>query len=61
MLVHCQVGISRSATILIAFLMKEYKLRFKEAFEMVVKKRKIVDPNEGFRKELLEYEKQLFG
>jgi protein-tyrosine phosphatase len=48
---------SRSATILIAFLMKEYKLRFKEAFEMVAKKRKCVDPNEGFRKQLLEYEK----
>ncbi len=54
-LVHCQMGVSRSATILIAFLMKEFKLTYQQAFEMVSKRRKLIAPNEGFKKELLEY------
>jgi protein-tyrosine phosphatase len=55
------VGVSRSATILIAFLMREYNMRFKEALKFVTKKRIYVSPNEGFIKELETYEKQLFG
>jgi protein-tyrosine phosphatase len=49
------MGVSRSATILIAFLMKEFKLTYQQAFEMVSKRRKLIAPNEGFKKELLEY------
>lgn len=41
--------------------MKEFNLRFKEAFEMVNKKRKFISPNDGFKNQLLEYEKKLFG
>jgi len=47
------MGVSRSASVLIAFLMKEYKLRYKEAFELVNKKRKFIAPNEGFLQQLL--------
>ena len=34
-LVHCHMGVSRSATIVIAFLMNKYKIPFKEAYDRV--------------------------
>lgn len=54
-LVHCQVGASRSASILIAFLMRELNLRYQDAFNFVKKQRKIIEPNEGFVEELLQF------
>jgi protein-tyrosine phosphatase len=33
-LVHCQMGISRSSSLVIAFLMKEYGISFKKARDM---------------------------
>ncbi len=30
-LVHCQMGISRSSSLVIAFLMKEYGMKYEEA------------------------------
>jgi protein-tyrosine phosphatase len=47
-LVHCQMGMSRSSTLVIAFLMKEFNWGFKEAFKYTKNKRPIVQPNEGF-------------
>lgn len=44
-LVHCMVGMSRSASLVIAYLMKEYKLSFKEAKKQTKSKRKIIQPN----------------
>ncbi len=41
--------------------MKEFKLKYQEAFEMVNKKRKFICPNEGFKDQLLKYEKTLFS
>lgn len=51
-LVHCQAGISRSATVVLAFLMKEHELTLQEAFHMIVKSRPIIHPNEGFTRYL---------
>ena len=48
MLVHCQQGVSRSASIVIAFLIKKFKVCYKDALDFVKKKRSIVNPNEGF-------------
>lgn len=53
--VHCVAGISRSATLVIAYIMKTRSMNFNEAFEMVSKKRKVVDPNEGFVRQLTLY------
>lgn len=46
-LVHCYFGVSRSATVVIAYIMKKYQLTYTEAFEKVKSKRHIVFPNQG--------------
>jgi hypothetical protein len=58
-LVHCQAGISRSATICIAYLMKHFGLFLDAAYMAVKGARKIICPNIGFMKQLIEYERQL--
>jgi len=55
-LVHCFAGISRSPSIVIAYLMKEYGMTYFSAFKMCKEKRCIVCPNNGFRKQLRKYE-----
>lgn len=47
-LVHCYAGVSRSATVVIAYLMQEYELSFEEAFSKASKARPIIFPNIGF-------------
>lgn len=51
-LVHCQAGISRSATIVTAFLMYTRRLDATAALEMIRKVRPNVEPNEGFLHQL---------
>lgn len=58
-LVHCAMGISRSATICIAYLMRYHLHSFPRAFDMVKRARSIIDPNEGFLRQLTEYEQSL--
>lgn len=60
-LVHCHAGISRSSTILIAYFMRKNKWTYKEAYDFVKSKRSIIDPNIGFKKSLLEFEKKIFS
>ena len=50
-MVHCQMGFSRSATVVIGYLMHAERLSYAQAFERVRKKR-IVGPNSGFIKQL---------
>jgi len=59
--VHCAGGVSRSATIVIAFLMKKKQMCLKDAYAHVKEKRPIIAPNGGFLIQLLEYEMKLFG
>lgn len=56
-----QAGVSRSASICIAFVMRAMKLRYEEAFKVVHKARPIIQPNSGFVTQLFKYETQLFG
>ena len=58
-LVHCAAGASRSATIVIAYIMWTKKMPFKDALEFVQQKRFIVYPNCGFRDQLQLFEKEL--
>ncbi|XP_066143713.1 dual specificity protein phosphatase MPK-4-like [Euwallacea fornicatus] len=54
-LVHCYFGVSRSSTVVIAYIMKKYQLSYSEAFERVKAKRHIVFPNQGFVTQLKLY------
>jgi len=44
-LVHCHMGISRSASIVLAFLMKNFNMPLDEAFKHTVGIRKTIGPN----------------
>ena len=58
-LVHCQAGISRSATICAAYLMKTQSLNVSQALEKVRQKRKVVAPNFSFMVQLERYYEEL--
>ncbi|KAJ8393965.1 hypothetical protein AAFF_G00054980 [Aldrovandia affinis] len=60
-LVHCQAGISRSATICLAYLMKRKRVRLEEAFEFVKQRRSIISPNFSFMGQLLQFESQVLA
>lgn len=51
-MVHCYYGVSRSATIVIAYIMKKYRLKYDRAFERVKAKRILTQPNPGFIQQL---------
>ena len=55
-LVHCANGISRSPTVVAAYLMQTKKLRAAEALEYISSRRH-VNPNQGFRDQLVAFEK----
>ncbi|CAG2100478.1 unnamed protein product [Medioppia subpectinata] len=55
-LVHCKAGVSRSATIVISYLMRAQRKTYKDAMDLVQSKRDIVGPNHGFRDQLRLYE-----
>lgn len=58
-LVHCQAGISRSATIVIAHLMKKEDMSLRDAFFDVKSRRSQIGPNIGFFRQLTEFEVSL--
>jgi len=47
-LVHCHAGISRSATILIAYFMRKNNISYQEAYDFIKNKRSIINPNFDF-------------
>ena len=58
--VHCAAGESRSATIVIAYLMWNKKMTLDKAYNFVKQKRYRIYPNFGFRQQLQMFEKLLF-
>ena len=58
-MVHCAMGVSRSTSLVLAYLIKHKHLTLKQAYEMVSERRTCVGPNQGFWRQLLEYEKHL--
>ena len=57
--IHCQMGISRSATLLASFLMKHYNMGEQEALSLLRTKRPQVSPNMSFHFKLKKYEAKL--
>ncbi|XP_028271371.1 protein phosphatase Slingshot homolog 3 isoform X2 [Parambassis ranga] len=54
-LVHCKMGVSRSASTVIAYAMKQYHWPLDVALAYVRDRRPVVKPNEGFMKQLQTY------
>lgn len=50
--VHCMVGVSRSASVVIAYFIKKYGLSRDEAMSFVRCTRPVVQPNPGFQRQL---------
>jgi len=60
-LVNCAAGISRSSTIVLAYLIKYFNINLKQAFLYTRKKRNQICPNKKFMECLLDYELSLLG
>ncbi|KAL0096921.1 protein-tyrosine phosphatase-like protein [Phycomyces blakesleeanus] len=54
-LVHCLAGVSRSPTVVTAYLMKKRRLRPKEALAIIAQSRPFINPNKGFMDQLKLY------
>uniref|UniRef100_A0AAR5PFW2 protein-serine/threonine phosphatase n=3 Tax=Dendroctonus ponderosae TaxID=77166 RepID=A0AAR5PFW2_DENPD len=59
-LVFCVAGVSRSASLCMAYLMKHHQLTLLEAYNYVKFRRPRIKPNCGFFQQLIEYEKTMF-
>ncbi|KAK7467883.1 hypothetical protein BaRGS_00036888 [Batillaria attramentaria] len=58
-LVHCRGGISRSATVCLAYLMYSRALRLDDAFDYVRARRHVISPNANFMMQLAQFEAEL--
>jgi atypical dual specificity phosphatase len=59
-LVHCLAGMSRSATIVCAYLLATTSMNTQETISFVRSKRSIIQPNYGFEKQLKAWEAKHF-
>jgi len=60
-LVHCKAGVSRSASILLAYLMEYRQYSLIDAFRLLIRLRPEITPNPGFMTQLVTYEKEVHG
>ena len=56
---HCNKGVSRSSSMVVAYLMKLHSMTFEQALAFVVARRAIANPNESFCRQLQEYGRRL--
>lgn len=54
--VHCKRGVSRSATIMIAYIMWKLKIGFIDAYNYLKERRGVICPNSGFISQLKKFE-----
>uniref|UniRef100_A0AAZ1WVW6 Protein-tyrosine-phosphatase n=1 Tax=Oreochromis aureus TaxID=47969 RepID=A0AAZ1WVW6_OREAU len=60
-LVHCTAGRSRSPALIMAYLMRSQGLSLRRAHELVLEQRPFIRPNAGFWRQLMDFERTLFG
>jgi len=60
-LVHCAGGVSRSATVVLAYLILARKMTLNEAYHHVQVRRPIIAPNAGFFNQLADLELRVHG
>lgn len=59
MLVHCAAGVSRSASTVIAYIMRKRGQGLNETINFVRSRRAVIHPNPGFLKLLESFEREL--
>ncbi len=60
-LVHCYAGRSRSASLIMVYLMKYENMTLKKAHQFVRSRRPVIRPNPGFWKQMIQYERGVRG
>nr|CAD7201136.1 unnamed protein product [Timema douglasi]CAD7260729.1 unnamed protein product [Timema shepardi]CAD7403219.1 unnamed protein product [Timema poppensis] len=60
-LVHCVAGISRSAALCLAYLVKHKQMPLRKAFSYLRTCRPCIRPNSGFFNQLIEFEREVLG
>eukprot|EP00947_MAST-08B_sp_MAST-8B-sp1_P004366 g4366.t1 len=60
-LVHCLAGSSRSATLVLGYLIKHRGLSFRDSLELVRRNRPVANPNRGFWRQLVAFEMDVRG
>jgi hypothetical protein len=60
-LVHCQMGVNRSTTVVIAYLVKHEGYTLKEAAEHVKKRRGMANPHKLYLRQLRQLEEEWLG
>ncbi|KAF9181970.1 Dual specificity protein phosphatase 9 [Haplosporangium sp. Z 767] len=58
-LVHCQLGVSRSASLVIAYVMRSQGIGLTEAYDFVKQQSGVISPNMSLMYQLAEFEKSL--
>jgi protein-tyrosine phosphatase len=58
-LVHCQAGISRSCTAILAYLIKYRGMNLDEGLAFISQRKGDVNPNEGFKRQLNRYYRKI--
>lgn len=56
-MVHCLAGVSRSVSLVLAYLIKHRGMSYREAYELIKGRRKIIHPNDGFIEQLKRFER----
>lgn len=59
--IHCHQGVSRSSSCVLYYIMKKFHMNYDKAFAYVQTHRPIVQPNDGFRNQLIIIEEELSG
>ncbi|KAK6022594.1 dual specificity phosphatase, catalytic domain protein, partial [Ostertagia ostertagi] len=60
-LVHCMAGVSRSASLVMIYLVKHERMTLRQAYHYVRSARPVIRPNVGFWKQMVDFERRLRG